>query len=81
MDLERIAEKIEPHRLRHSRREKIENAAAHRIFAGVAHGRGAGKAIGLEPFHQSVHVDHIAGRCGKRVAGNLLQGRNALTKP
>ena len=34
---ERIAEKIEAQRSRHSGREKIENAAAHGIFAGVAH--------------------------------------------
>ena len=47
--LQRVAEKIEPHRHVHARRKKIENAAAHRVFAGLAHGRGAGEAVELQP--------------------------------
>ena len=69
---QRVAEEIEPHRLRHAGREEIEDAAAHRIFAGVAHGRGARETIGLEPLHEPVHVDDIARRRGKRVRRDLL---------
>ena len=39
--LQRVAEKIESHRHIHAGRKKIENAAAHRVIAGLAHGRGA----------------------------------------
>ncbi len=51
---ERVAEKIEPHRLRHARREKIEDAAAHRIFAGIAHARGPREPVGFEPSDERV---------------------------
>ena len=69
---ERIAEEIEPDRLRHRRREKIENAAAHRIFAGVAHGGGAGKAVVLQPLRQARHIDRIAGRGGEGVGRDFF---------
>ena len=36
---QRVAEKIEPHRLVHAGREQIDDAAAHGIVAGFAHGR------------------------------------------
>ena len=39
--LQRVAEEIEPHRLGHAGRKEIDDAAAHRVFAGLAHGRGA----------------------------------------
>ena len=42
---ERVAEEIEPHRLGHARRIQIEDAAAHGVFAGLAHGRGAQKPL------------------------------------
>src|ERR671937_3284167 len=38
--LQRVAEKIESYRLRHARRVEVDDAAAHRIVAGLAHGRG-----------------------------------------
>ena len=47
---QRVAEEIEPHRLVHAGREQIDDAAAHRVIAGLAHGRGAGKAVELEPL-------------------------------
>ena len=47
--LQRVAEEVEADRGFRTRREEIENAAAHRIFAGLAHGRRAGKAVQLQP--------------------------------
>ena len=38
---EHVAEKIEPHRAGQAGRIEIDNAAAQRVFAGVAHGGGA----------------------------------------
>ena len=38
---QRVAEEIEPHRQVHARREQVEDAAAHRVVAGLAHRRGA----------------------------------------
>ena len=35
--LQRIAEEIEPHRVGHAGREQIDDAATHRIIAGLAH--------------------------------------------
>ena len=47
---QRVAEEIEPHRLGHAGREQIDDAAAHRVVAGLAHGRGAVEAVELEPL-------------------------------
>ena len=76
--LQRVAEEIEPHRRGHSRREKVENAAAHRIFAGVDDGGGALETVGLQPALQRVHVDAVAGRGGKALRRDFLQRRHAL---
>src|SRR5262245_25699780 len=54
--LERVAKEVEPHRLAHARREQVDDAAAHRIVARLAHGRGARKAIELEPAGDAGHV-------------------------
>ncbi|SPU61862.1 Uncharacterised protein [Brucella melitensis] len=58
---QRIAEKIKPQRFFRSRRIKIENAAAYRIFADVAHGRDTLKAVALQPCGKIVHVELVAG--------------------
>ncbi len=47
--LQRVAEEIEPHRLGHAGRVEVDDAAAHRIVARLAHGRGAHEAVELEP--------------------------------
>ena len=44
-----------------ARREKVEDAAAHRELADVAHGRHALEAGILQPRDQRVHVDLVAG--------------------
>ncbi len=46
---QRVAEKIEPHRIVEPGRKQIEDAAADRIIAGFAHGRGARIAVEFEP--------------------------------
>ena len=49
----RIDSSVSPKKSRRTgwsaRREKIDDAAALRIFAGLAHGRARGEAVGLEP--------------------------------
>ncbi len=81
IDLQRVAEEIEPQRLRTARRIKIEDAAAHGEFADIAHGRHALEAGVFEPADQRVHVDLVAGpgleglrldHCGRR---NALEQR------
>ena len=64
---QRVAEEIEPHRLVHAGREQIDDAAAHRIIAGLAHGRGAIEAVELEPVGDAGHRQHIAGRGRERL--------------
>ena len=75
---ERIAEEIEPDRRRHARREEIDDAAALRIFAGLAHRAGAQEAVGREPLRQQVHFDDVSRRGGKSVGGDSGARRNAL---
>ena len=78
--LQRVAEKIETNRHVHAGRIKIENAAAHRVFAGLAHGRGAGEAVKLQPFDDARHADDIAGRDRQRMCCHELARRHALQR-
>ena len=75
---QRVAEKVEPHGGRHARRIEIENAAAHRIFAGLAHGTGAQEAVVFQPADQLVHIDGIARCCRKAFGRRPFQRRDAL---
>jgi hypothetical protein len=72
-----VAKKIEPHRHVHARREQINDTAAHRVIAGLAHGRGADKAVELQPACDSVHVEQVAGRGDKRLLRQHVLGRDA----
>ena len=58
---QRVAEEIEPHRRVHAGGEQIDDAAAHRVIAGLAHGRRAIKAVELQPLHDPRHREEIAG--------------------
>ena len=78
--LQRVAEEIEPHRHVHAGRKQIEDAAAHRVFARLAHGRGAGEAVELQPFDHAVHAEHIAGRHRQRMGGDEFARRHALQR-
>ncbi len=46
---QRVAEKVEAHRARLAGRVKVDNAAAHSVFAGLHHGAGAVEARRFEP--------------------------------
>ena len=43
------------------RAQRVEDAAAHRVFAGLAHGRGAHEAVELEPFDDAGHAGTLPG--------------------
>ena len=76
--LQRVAEEIEPYRLGHARCEKIDDAAAHRILAGLAHGRRAREAVELQPAADSAHGEHMARRNRERLPGDEISRRHAL---
>ena len=59
--LDLVAEEVEPERLLLARREEVDEAAAHRIFAGVGDGVGARIAVGLQQGGQPLEVDPLAG--------------------
>ncbi len=65
-----VAEEVEPHRLLEAGRKQIEDAAAHGVFAGFAHGRGAVVAVVLQPGHDGVHRHDMAGRDRQRLRRN-----------
>ena len=77
---QRVAEEVEPHRLGHAGRIEIDDAAAHRIVARLAHGGGAGKAVELEPARDAAHVEHVAGGDGERLGGDEIARRHALER-
>ena len=76
--LQRVAEEIEPHRRRHAGGEQIDDAAAHRIVARLAHGGGAVEAVELEPLRDPRHRQEVSRRRRKRLAGDHLARRHAL---
>ncbi len=75
---ERVAEEIEPHRRVHAGREQIDDAAAYRVIAGLAHRRGAIEAVEIEPGGDARHRQHIAGRGRERLLAEKLARRHAL---
>ena len=74
----RVAEKVEPHRRVDRRRKQIDNTAAHGIVAGLAHGRGAIKAVKLEPLRDARHRQEPARRGGQRLPRHGFARRHAL---
>ena len=75
---QRVAEEIESHGLVEACRKQIENAAAHGIFAGFAHGGGAVVAVVLQPRHDGVHRHHMAGRDRQRLRRDGFACRHPL---
>src|SRR5262245_47796486 len=57
---QRVREEMEPHRLGHAGRKQIDDAAAHRVVAALAHGGRAHEAVELEPLHYAGHGDDVA---------------------
>ena len=78
--LQRVAEKIEPDRLPHARRVKIDNPSSHGIVARLAHGRCAHEAVELKPLGDVVHGEHLAGRNRQALARNEVACRHALKR-
>ena len=75
---QRVAEEIEAHGFRGARRKQIENAAAHGVFAGFAHGRRAQEAVCFKPRRQIVHGQRVARRRGKTFRLHPCARRHAL---
>ena len=73
-----VAEEIEPHGLVEPGRKQIEDAAAHGVFAGLAHRRGAVVAVVLQPGDDGVHRHHMAGRHRQRLRGDDFARRHPL---
>ncbi len=73
-----VAEEIETHGLIEPGRKQIEDAAAHRIFAGFAHGGGAVVAVVLQPRHDGVHRHDMARRDRQRLRRDHLARRHPL---
>ena len=73
-----VAEKIEPHRVAHAGREQIDDAAAHRVVAGLAHGRGAVEAVQFEPMGDAAHRQHVARRGRQRLLADDVARRHPL---
>ena len=73
-----VAKKIETHGLIEPGRKQIEDAAAHRIFAGLAHGGGAAVAVVLQPRHDPVHRHDMAGRDRQRLRCDRFTRRHPL---
>ena len=60
--LQRVAEEIEPYRRRPSRREYVENSAAHRELARLHNRAGPRETIERQAFDELPHVDALSGR-------------------
>ena len=73
-----VAEEVEPHRLVEPGRKQIEDAAAHGVFAGLAHRRGAVVAVVLQPGDDRIHRHDMAGRDRQRLRRDDLARRHAL---
>ena len=75
---EGVAEEVEPHGPGEAGRVKVDDAAAHRVFARVAHRARAQEAVHLQPGDEGVHVDHVAGRGGEAFRRDARARRHAL---
>jgi hypothetical protein len=74
---QRVAEEVEPHGLVQARRKQIEDAAAHGIFAGLAHRRRHARNRWLQPRHHASMSTWLPG-APKRLRLDQFGGRNAL---
>ena len=76
--LQRVAEEVEAHRGDAAGRKHVDDAAAHRILAGLHDGAGALEAGQAQPLHQPVHVHALAGGDGLQRLADELARRHAL---
>ena len=77
--LDRVAKKIEPQRLGSAGRIKIDDAAAHREFAGLAHRVGAEIAVVAKKALQPVAADPPPGRRVSTRPSNSRRGGTRWT--
>ncbi len=75
---ERIAEEIEPHGTGVPRREEVQNAAAHRVFARLHDGARAIESRRVEPLDHLVHAQAAARRKPRRRLLERLKRGHAL---
>ena len=73
-----VAKEIEPHRLRRARRVEIDDAAADRELARLAHRVGAGVTVVAEEALQPVEADFPAGTDRQHPPIEQLTRRHAL---
>ncbi len=76
--LQRVAEEVEADRRDAARREHIDDAAAHGIFAGLHDGAGALEAGQVKPLQQPVHVHALPCGDGLQRLADELARRQAL---
>jgi hypothetical protein len=76
--LQRVAEKIEPHRTGAPGRINVEDAAAHGVLAGFHDGAGALEAREIEAPDQLLHVEALARRDILERTANEVARRQAL---
>ena len=68
---ERVAEEVEAHRVRQPGGKEVDDAAAHGVFAGIAHGAGAQKAVRFEPRDELVGVDRRCPGAAEKVSAAI----------
>ena len=73
-----VAKEIEPYRLVEPGWKQVEDAAAHGVFAGLAHGGRTVVTVVLQPCDDGVHRHDMAGRDRQRLRGDDLTRRHAL---
>ena len=76
--LDLVTEQVEAQRVGAAGREQVDDAAAHRVFAGLHDGAGANVAVAFEEARELLGPDHAAG--GELAAAALedVAGRHAL---
>ena len=77
---QRVPEIIEPHRLGRARCVKVDDPAAHRIVARLAHCRCTHETVELEPLDDAIHGEYVAGRDGKRFLRDKIPRRDPLER-
>ena len=76
--LDRVAEQVEPHRIRLAGREDVDDAAAHGVFAWLHHRAGAAVAVGLQEAGELLRLHGAVGAQFQAGVGERRAGWNAL---
>ena len=76
--LERVAEEVEPDRIRRTGRIEVEDSSARGVIADVPNRARPGIAVGLEPERKLLHPHAVAGRGREGGGGDVSERRHAL---